>query len=637
MKFTSSIRDPIYGVVPITSIEQEILKLPLMNRLKDIKQLGLAYLAFSGANHTRFEHSIGAMHVAYMMAQALGLEDTETETLRIAALLHDVGHPPFSHSIEFACRMFKILEIVDHKEATRTKILEDHKLHDILKETRPLIHIQDIANLAVGKLDILHLKAILDGAIDADKIDYILRDNYHCGFPVSLDINTITEILCRDEKRGIGLLPEGQSFAEQLFMGRFHLISKIHHNRRNRLGNYLLALTLGEAWETTSDKTTVARDLFETWTDADLLAFLAKSAEKRFQYLKNFLLGEEIFHEVYNFGYFDLTPYARYSAAVLSRQPSFFPEISKELSKRAGMKSLFLDAYVASPPELDLTIGTDPPQFVIDTPLSKGIVDSSLSEVHVALYSFEKILDKDLDFKALVTEYSTELDNTLDMKKAKGLLDSWWKGDQKSFCLHKASELVLNIGSVKLRSVRDISSDIVLNVASALYDSFQEVFGRVVYLESLSQMSRLLIDLKNKDLFTKSSGKKMDFYDIPVEEHAAIVFPSQFLVDIEMLEIYGLMYRLIRVAKFGEKFSRKYQMRISGWGRGYYSRNLSQVHELLSLHKRLKEHLMAILEKNEELYKKYFDMVDRERSSREIAIEARELLHGRKLPIRVVV
>jgi uncharacterized protein len=96
MKFVGSIRDPIYGVVPITDIEQEILKLPLMNRLKDIKQLGLAYLAFSGANHTRFEHSVGTMHVAHLMATGLGIEE-ELETVRISALLHDVGHPPFSH------------------------------------------------------------------------------------------------------------------------------------------------------------------------------------------------------------------------------------------------------------------------------------------------------------------------------------------------------------------------------------------------------------------------------------------------------------------------------------------------------------------------------------------------------------
>ncbi|MCK4477451.1 HD domain-containing protein [Candidatus Bathyarchaeota archaeon] len=248
MKFSSSLRDPVYGVVPITAVEQEILKLPIMNRLKNIKQLGLAYLAFPGANHTRFEHSVGAMHVASLMATAVELDEHHTETIRIAALLHDVGHPPFSHSIEFACNMFGISEIPNHKKTTFQIIATDKELNKILKKAKPLVHTKNIAKLAVGTFEeSVTLKRIIDGPIDADKIDYILRDNHHCGFPVALDINTISEILKKDENYGIAITPEGQSFAEQLFMGRYHLISKIHHNLKNRLGNYLLALTLEEA------------------------------------------------------------------------------------------------------------------------------------------------------------------------------------------------------------------------------------------------------------------------------------------------------------------------------------------------------------------------------------------------------
>jgi HD superfamily phosphohydrolase len=217
MKFVGSIRDPVYGLVPITDIEQEILKLPLMNRLKDIKQLGLAYLAFSGANHTRFEHSVGAMHVAHLMATGLGIEN-ELETVRIAALLHDVGHPPFSHSIEFAARMFGIREIPDHKKVTRSKIIEDERLKEILV-ARPLVHLEDVADLAVGKFSKApYLSQIIDSGVDADKIDYILRDNHHCGFPVALDINTLIHVFAKDKKkRGIVIKTEGQSLAEQLF------------------------------------------------------------------------------------------------------------------------------------------------------------------------------------------------------------------------------------------------------------------------------------------------------------------------------------------------------------------------------------------------------------------------------------
>ncbi|MFX0207337.1 MAG: hypothetical protein ACFFDT_15220, partial [Candidatus Hodarchaeota archaeon] len=89
--------------------------------------------------------------------------------------------------------------------------------------------------------------SVLNSPIDADKTDYILRDNLHCGFPVALDINTITEILDEDKDLGFIVRAEGTSFIEQLLIGRYHLITKIHQNRTNRLANYLLALSLEKA------------------------------------------------------------------------------------------------------------------------------------------------------------------------------------------------------------------------------------------------------------------------------------------------------------------------------------------------------------------------------------------------------
>jgi HD superfamily phosphohydrolase len=171
MKFVGSLRDPVYGVVPITAIEKDILKLPLMNRLKNIKQLGLAYLAFAGANHTRFEHSVGAMHVAHLMATGLELNESEIEAVRIAALLHDVGHPPFSHCIEFASRLFGITEIPDHTIVTKDKIIHDAKLHEILKLNRPLIRLEDVAELKDRMMKIKQETSKLDDHFFANRFD----------------------------------------------------------------------------------------------------------------------------------------------------------------------------------------------------------------------------------------------------------------------------------------------------------------------------------------------------------------------------------------------------------------------------------------------------------------------------------
>jgi len=632
MKFVSSLRDPVYGMVPLTSVEEEILRLPIMNRLKNIKQLGLAYLAFSGANHTRFEHSVGTMHVASLMATALELNEQEIETVRIAALLHDVGHPPFSHSVEFACKLFSIHEIPDHKSATKEIIASNERLIEILDKRRPLIHANDVADLAVGLFRTPYLRHIIDGAIDADKIDYILRDNHHCGFPVALDINTISEILSKHRDHGIVIKPEGQSFAEQLFIGRYHLVSNIHHNLKNRLGNYLLALTLKEAWDNTKDKKNVAIKMTREWTDGELMAYLKAKAPNRFEILRNHLLGIEIFHEVCNFGYENLTPLARYSTAIVSSHQSFLPRLSRAFSKWVG-KEFFIDTYIASPPEPSLAIGTDPPHLLVDAPLSKAALDASLKEVHVAVYSLEDIKSDDIDLKKLIDKYSKELDNTMNEEKAKNLIKVWWNGDKKSFCVHKLVELVLNSETINLRNKKDFSSDIILIAANSLYQSFAEIFGEVVFIQSLSELARILNDLKTKGFFKRSDGSEMSFYDIPVREKNGFRFPPQFLVDIEMLETFGLMYRTIKVTKFGERFTQKYQMRISGWGRAYFQRNLSRVQELLNLSGRLKEHFNDVLRKNEEKYKNLFEKVKEQVVSREVAQQAKKL--ARELPIKV--
>jgi hypothetical protein len=183
LKFVSSIRDPVYGTIAITQCEQDVLGLPIINRLSGIKQLGIAYLAFPGANHSRFEHSLGTMHVAFLMCQGLGINDEYmVQEIRLAALLHDVGHPPFSHTIELAFNMFKddfmgfAQEKLSHEWWTAQKITHDKELEGALKPHLRVVHLEDIANFAVGKSGTASFDSILNSPIDADKTDYILRE-----------------------------------------------------------------------------------------------------------------------------------------------------------------------------------------------------------------------------------------------------------------------------------------------------------------------------------------------------------------------------------------------------------------------------------------------------------------------------
>ena len=108
MKF---VRDSVHGTLTLTEFELKLIDTPPLQRLRRIRQLGFINLIYPGANHTRFEHSIGALYLASRLADSIGLDEDKKSLLRICALLHDVGHGPFSHVSEPALN-------VPHEEFT---------------------------------------------------------------------------------------------------------------------------------------------------------------------------------------------------------------------------------------------------------------------------------------------------------------------------------------------------------------------------------------------------------------------------------------------------------------------------------------------------------------------------------------
>jgi len=96
----TEIRDPVHGYIRLDELASQLADTPQMQRLRWIRQLGLASLVYPGANHTRFEHSLGAYHLADLLSQQLDLDEEESRTVCAAALLHDLGHGPLSHATE---------------------------------------------------------------------------------------------------------------------------------------------------------------------------------------------------------------------------------------------------------------------------------------------------------------------------------------------------------------------------------------------------------------------------------------------------------------------------------------------------------------------------------------------------------
>jgi HD superfamily phosphohydrolase len=205
------IHDGVHGSVRLEGIFLKIFERPEMQRLHGVHQLGLAHLVFPGANHTRLEHSLGTYHIANKMANSLELPIDEKSQVLAAALLHDLGHLPFSHTLE---AVIKNRLNLTHMDVTRSAILGDANLIsdsaiDVLGEMEPIpellssagISPETVADLIVSpngpggvgqsQLEVEdsqahfgqknYLRQIIHGPVDADQMDYLLRDAYYTG------------------------------------------------------------------------------------------------------------------------------------------------------------------------------------------------------------------------------------------------------------------------------------------------------------------------------------------------------------------------------------------------------------------------------------------------------------------------
>ncbi|MFW9922813.1 MAG: HD domain-containing protein [Candidatus Thorarchaeota archaeon] len=177
------IKDPIHGYIFIDDIIQELIDTKYFQRLRRIKQLSGSEFVYPGANHTRFEHSLGVSYLAEKMANSLlndeevDLTENDIEHVKVAALLHDIGHGPFSHTFEGLLHRIN----KNHEDLSRW-IVQETEIKDILKENN--LDAKIITGLIHGNKTIKdkgYLNQIVSGSCDVDKMDFIVRDSYHTG------------------------------------------------------------------------------------------------------------------------------------------------------------------------------------------------------------------------------------------------------------------------------------------------------------------------------------------------------------------------------------------------------------------------------------------------------------------------
>ncbi len=309
------INDAIHGMFRIDGVRRELLATPEFNKLSHIKQLGLAHLVFPGAHHTRFEHSLGVSHLGGLMADSVGLNAHEKEVVQVAGMLHDVGHGPYSHTLE---HILHERGGADHMHITEGIITGDYdilregeeslfanreKIPDILE--RNGIDPEEVASLIHGadaggsERNLFHwgegsstfvsedhtLANLVHGPVDCDQLDYLLRDAHFTGVRHGV-VDHLRLIDCLTRESGEVAVKEGGITAlEGMLMARGLMYSAVYFHRVTRVTEMMLS----RAVERSADKLPDAVDMqrmvdAEIWQALDEAGGVAQEMLRRLKY-----------------------------------------------------------------------------------------------------------------------------------------------------------------------------------------------------------------------------------------------------------------------------------------------------------------------------------------------------------------
>ncbi len=251
--YTEPIRDPVWKHIYVSKQLLKIIELEPFQKLCRIKQLGPAHLVYPGATHTRLSHSLGVFHLARRMAASLvrrnaGVEITldGVKAFLCAALLHDIGHYPFAHSL-------KDIGVEAHETLTAGLIMG--RLGDVIRsalriEPSAVAAIIDAKTAYGGKENVLFFRKILSGVLDPDKLDYLNRDAYFCGVPYGMqDVDFLLEEAYPHPHAGVAISPKGITALEDVLFAKYLMYKTVYWHKTVRIATAMIkkAICLGLA------------------------------------------------------------------------------------------------------------------------------------------------------------------------------------------------------------------------------------------------------------------------------------------------------------------------------------------------------------------------------------------------------
>ncbi|MDR2481303.1 MAG: HD domain-containing protein [Spirochaetaceae bacterium] len=344
--YTEPIRDALWGHIYLTPEQEALTRTPAFMRLHRIAQLGPAGFCYPGATHTRAAHSIGVYHLTKRLLVNLVERGAETwltpsgvQSMLCAALLHDLGHFPYAHSL-------KELLLTEH-EALGAKIIISEPVRSLIGKTGAdpelTAAILDTKLPAYQNRELLFYRSLLSGSLDPDKLDYLNRDARYCGVPYGAqDVDYIISIMYPHPERGIEIDSRGIPSVESVLFSKYLMYRSVywHHSVRSATSMIKKALCAG-----LQDKLICSEDLYNL-DDNGLFSLLSMRNHP------SFTLGEAVrqghFYALAWEMPFEECPHNKIENDVYERS-LYETELAHELSKKTGQ-----------------TI--DPKQIIVDVP-----------------------------------------------------------------------------------------------------------------------------------------------------------------------------------------------------------------------------------------------------------------------------
>ena len=245
-------RDSVHNIIRVNTDSDEgrlivsLIDTPEFQRLRRIRQLGLAYFAYQAAEHSRFTHSLGAFHLAARAIAKLRLTynipDEAQTAVRVAALVHDIGHGPFSHVIE------SILDF-HHEDFTIEAVLSSEtEVGRLLRQYSPELA-ENVASIIRGDFKPLALAQLVSSQLDVDRMDYLLRDSLMTGAKYGIyDLEWIIKSIEINEKDDhLYISAPGIYAVEDYLQARYYMYRQVYFHRTLRSAEAVLRMLLKRA------------------------------------------------------------------------------------------------------------------------------------------------------------------------------------------------------------------------------------------------------------------------------------------------------------------------------------------------------------------------------------------------------